>query len=273
MDQVEGSLAAGLSPRRDLSASSFVSSKGDQKEVGDQRSLTRDVDGELDDGSVKSVERQQSSGCAGSAKRDAGRVWDQEEVKLDNKLIARLPDFQFPFGTVPLEDGTTVLSETRFHRLRVLLCDGTDIGPIGERGNGPGRFEEPRGLCALDRAHVAVADTGNARVQIIRVEDGRPIRTVSAGKLQRPWDVAVTPDGRLFICDMGKNTVLVFSTKGILQHTFRADLFDAPCRIEFHPHTGHIHVADKSNSRVHLLSVDSLEHLETKVLRDEKRPW
>lgn len=173
-------------------------------------------------------------------------------------MVTRLQEFEMPFGAAVLDDGTTVLSETPFHRLRCINEAGGEAGTFGSKGSNPGCFEGPRGMCVVDPfGLVAVADTGNARVQVIRASTGKAVRTVSRGRLKRPWDVACSPDGeKLFVADMGLNCVVVFDGSGDVLKTFDAALFDKPCRIEFHSHTRLVHIADRGGARVHALSLD-----------------
>mmetsp|Transcript_12305 Transcript_12305/g.39366 ORF Transcript_12305/g.39366 Transcript_12305/m.39366 type:complete len:189 (+) Transcript_12305:94-660(+) len=186
---------------------------------------------------------------------------------------------QFPFGTAIQEDGTTFVTETKYHRIRVFGADGETRAVFGSRGTGAGCFESPRGLCIVGRDMVAVADSGNARVQLLRAETGQPVRYVSGGQLYRPWDVAWVPEiERVFVADLAKNCVKVFTLKGEVVGTVELDnvgepLFDKPCRVEYHPLTGNIHIADRQSARVHAICPKRFIHLATRELRPGATPW
>jgi tripartite motif-containing protein 71 len=122
------------------------------------------------------------------------------------------------------------------NRVQVLSKDGTFIRTFGILGVGPGEFDEPDAI-AIDvvRGHVAVAEFGNTRVQILD-EVGSPLhiiknfdwykdavlehhRTVivdQSGTIEElglPAALAYTASGLLFITDIFYHRVLVFNTE------------------------------------------------------------
>ena len=66
-------------------------------------------------------------------------------------------------------------------------------------------------LFGADRRHLYVSDWGNRTVSVVDTEKGRRIREISVGL--RPTDMALSPDGRLFVACGGDNTVHVIQTR------------------------------------------------------------
>jgi len=71
-------------------------------------------------------------------------------------------------------DATTALlyvADTQDHQIKVFDMTGRLVRQIGQRGEGPGEFNFPTYL-ALAPGRLIVADTMNARIQVIPLEDG-----------------------------------------------------------------------------------------------------
>lgn len=62
-----------------------------------------------------------------------------------------------------------------------------------------------------DRRHLYVSDWGSRTVSVVDTEQGRRVREISVGL--RPTDMALAPDGRLFVACGGDNTVHVVQTR------------------------------------------------------------
>ena len=89
---------------------------------------------------------------------------------------------------------------------------------FGSRGSGPGQFHLPHGISINDNTgHIAVADSGNNRVQIFSA-DGCYIREFGPHKgrkaevLRDPRSVAFTKNGELIVYQPGK--ISLFSESG-----------------------------------------------------------
>ena len=63
----------------------------------------------------------------------------------------------------------------------------------------------------LDRRHLYVSDWGSRAVTVVDTEKGRQVRDISVGL--RPTDMALAPDGRLFVACCGDNSVHVIQTR------------------------------------------------------------
>ncbi|MDT8320045.1 MAG: NHL repeat-containing protein [Xanthomonadales bacterium] len=96
----------------------------------------------------------------------------------------------------------------------------------GEKGNGPGRFNDPTGI-AVTAGAVFVADARNARIQVLDKE-GNFLRAFGTEMLGRPMNLAVA-DGKLYVPDYFKDVVHVFTLDGeYLRAIMAEDSFDSP---------------------------------------------
>jgi YVTN family beta-propeller protein len=68
-------------------------------------------------------------------------------------------------------------------------------------------------LLGADSRHLYVSDWGGRTVSIVDTETGRRVRQIAVGL--RPNDMALAPDGRLFVACAGDNTVHVIQTRAV----------------------------------------------------------
>jgi len=66
-------------------------------------------------------------------------------------------------------------------------------------------------LFGADHRHLYVSDWGSGAVSVVDTETGRRVREINVGL--RPTDMALAPDGRLFVACGGDNTVHVIQTR------------------------------------------------------------
>ena len=69
----------------------------------------------------------------------------------------------------------------------------------------------PSCVLGADRQHLYVSNWGGRTVSIVDTEKGRRVRDIAVGL--RPNDMAMAPDGRLFVACAGDNTVHVIQTR------------------------------------------------------------
>ena len=95
-------------------------------------------------------------------------------------------------------------------------CDGVFVMSIGSKGDGPGHFQNPRGLALTpDGLHLLVVDSGNERVVVLAASDGAWVRALTgpARTLREPFGVAVVPStGHVLVSDVFLHTVVVFAS-------------------------------------------------------------
>jgi phage tail-like protein len=164
--------------------------------------------------------------------------WDGIRAALDadadgNLTLARMPgpangvaiDLPGPYAPGPSgiaagPCGVVFLSATAHHRLVIVerRCGTRAWLPAsGVAGGAPGQFNTPRGL-AIGAGGLAVADSGNARVQMLAfpaLEAHAALQMASAGLLQNPTGVAFDSAGREYVLDSSWQRVFRFDASGV----------------------------------------------------------
>jgi sugar lactone lactonase YvrE len=166
----------------------------------------------------------------------AGGFDDAEE-----QAAAAEANFRFPFHVAALADGSVLVSDSSNHVIRrirdgevtvyagFLYLDKNDAGlPVGALLDGTREtavFNQPAGLAVDSRGNVFVADSGN---HAIRKIDPQGVVTTVAGtgvmgyadgradeaRFNHPQDVAVAPDGTLYVADTGNHAIRKIAPDG-----------------------------------------------------------
>lgn len=143
-----------------------------------------------------------------------------------------------PWGLAVSPDGSVYIADVDNHRIRVVdpngiitTLAGTSVSGFAGDG-GPAnlaRLHRPRGVALGSDGSVIFVDHGNFRIR--RVSSQGIISTVAgnglsgfagdggeavAAKLQDPYDVAVAPDGTLYIADAFSNRIRAVGSEGII---------------------------------------------------------
>lgn len=110
------------------------------------------------------------------------------------------------------------VADTQDHQIKAFDMTGRLVRRIGQRGEGPGDFNFPTYL-ALSRGGLVVADTMNARVQIVPLEEGgKPVilgkRGTRLGDFVRPKGVAVDAENNIYAVESYHDHLLVFDEEG-----------------------------------------------------------
>ena len=101
------------------------------------------------------------------------------------------------------------------HRLlmkRACDSDFIRLGNLGGRGFATGRFNRPASVAVDAHGRLYIADTGNARVQIILPDSGE-VLAVLDDSLASPVHVAITRSGTIMIADAGTKLIHRFDTR------------------------------------------------------------
>jgi DNA-binding beta-propeller fold protein YncE len=122
-----------------------------------------------------------------------------------------------PVGIVKYETGEVFIADSNGHQVRkydAALAHLADIG-TGTPGNGDDQFNHPMGLGVAKQAEpvLYIADQLNNRVKMHKL-NGDYIGSITGDgtlNLDRPEDVAIDPDGHLYIADTDNARVLQFS--------------------------------------------------------------
>jgi sugar lactone lactonase YvrE len=118
------------------------------------------------------------------------------------------------------------------------------LSSFGSLGEGAGELDEPTGVAVGLEGSTYVADQGNHRIAVF-APDGSFLRAfgrgvhpgggdlcgadsgcqrgtadAAAGALNRPWGIALGPDGNLYVADSWNRRIAVFGPDGTFLHAF-----------------------------------------------------
>jgi DNA-binding beta-propeller fold protein YncE len=149
-----------------------------------------------------------------------------------------------PAGLACEKNGNVIVVDSGNNRLQVFTPDGKLVATCGKSGSGPGEFNQPWGITLDQSGNIYVADWKNHRVQKLspqghflmsigqhgelpRPDDAYAVTYLGpfvsslptstypkAGLLNHPTDVAVDPDGDIYITDWGNHRVCIFEADG-----------------------------------------------------------
>jgi phage tail-like protein len=129
-------------------------------------------------------------------------------------------------------DRIAIVEDGKIHRVR----------GIGGEGSAGRRLRDARGLAVLANGMVAVADTGNDRVQIFSREPHALLHIVDG--FREPWGLAVDAQNRLLVADRGHGRVVQFSPGASELEEFGAGVLVQPTQLACSA-DGHIAVVDR----------------------------
>lgn len=115
-------------------------------------------------------------------------------------------------------NGRIYVSDTREHVIRVFDDLGNLVRTIGVPGDQPGEFNAPTHITFVD-GKLYVADTLNARIQIIDADTGGVVRTfgkrgLRVGNFVRPKGIAVDLEGNIYVVESFHDHLLIFNKNG-----------------------------------------------------------
>jgi DNA-binding beta-propeller fold protein YncE len=149
-----------------------------------------------------------------------------------------------PAGIVCEANGNVIVVDSGNNRLQVFTPEGKVLAQCGKSGSGNGEFNKPWGITLDKDSNIYVADWKNHRVQKWS-SGGKFIMSIGtygtlpgvpnafavtylgpfissvpvseypkAGILNHPTDVAVDPDGDIYVADWGNHRVCIFDAEG-----------------------------------------------------------
>ncbi len=158
-------------------------------------------------------------------------------------------------------DATTrriYVTDTGDHQVKVFDIEGGLLDVWGERGEGPGEFNFPT-YVSIAGEKLFVADTMNARVQVLSTQTGKHLATVGKmgmyiGNMVRPKGVAVDSEGNIYVVESYYDHLLVYNSRGEFLMAIggvgtEPGKFHLPSGVWADSHN-RIFVADTLNSRV-----------------------
>lgn len=211
-------------------------------------------------------------------------VYDADGTPIDRWP---LPEGTRPVGLAERSDGAVLVTDYTGDRLLLLGDDGAMLATWGERGSGPGQFRAPSGVAFTPSGNVIVVEFMGQRVQeldahgaFVRFIDGgdaarhyvesrpsepgmegmqmsMPVTTTMGdphGLFAFPTDVAVGPDGTVYVSNTHRYEILVFDADGSLRAAWgrkgsASGEWEVPVGLATDAQ-GNLFVADSANFRI-----------------------
>jgi tripartite motif-containing protein 71 len=177
--------------------------------------------------------------------------------------------FSNPSDVAVAPDGTVYVADSGNHRIQRFSAHGTFLGTWESQGSRDRWFIRPSSVATAPDGTVYVADSnttswvgGNHRVQRFSAS-GTFLGTWGSqgsgdGQFSNPSDVAVAPDGTVYVADTGNRRIQRFSATGAFLGTWGSSgsgdgQFSNPSGVAVAP-DGTVYVADGGNHRIQRFS-------------------
>ncbi|CAD5205732.1 unnamed protein product [Bursaphelenchus okinawaensis] len=117
-----------------------------------------------------------------------------------------------PRGIVFVDDDNILVSDFNGHR--IVQIDITrpaeSVEFYGTEGQEPGCFTRPQGMVLDRQGHLLVCDSRGNRIQIVSIPEKRVIGVhTTEPDMDRPCDITISPQGKVFVVDFGHSTIRV----------------------------------------------------------------
>ncbi len=147
--------------------------------------------------------------------------------------------------------GRLLVADTGNSRIAIYQVNGSE-GRL--RGEIRGAIRRPEGVAIHPNGRVYATGTRSGNLEAF--EDGKPVG--EAGGFSSPHDLAVAPDGRLWIADANNDRLVVMSPDLQVLGTVEGAAydFDGPRYLDFDA-AGRIYVADKNSHQIKVLAPDA----------------
>lgn len=111
--------------------------------------------------------------------------------------------FDGPTQAIVAQDGLVYVADGYFHaRIAAFKSDGSFVREWGSKGFERGQLQTPHSLLEARDRTLVVADRDNGRLQRFKT-NGEFIESLHSDLIGRPWSIAQTADGDLFVADGG----------------------------------------------------------------------
>ncbi|MFC1617272.1 carboxypeptidase regulatory-like domain-containing protein [Candidatus Margulisiibacteriota bacterium] len=168
------------------------------------------------------------------------------------------------------ENGNICIADSDNERIQVFYTDETlvKIGD-GVTGTGDMAFDNPQGVVMDANGDIYVADDGNHRIQVIYAEggvlkiganNGNGTSGTGDGEFSLVKDVALDPEGNIYVTDEGNNRVQKFDSEGSFIRKWGSQgtgdgEFSSPYSIAI-DNENNVYVTDADNNRVQKFTAD-----------------
>jgi tripartite motif-containing protein 71 len=118
-----------------------------------------------------------------------------------------------PRGLVFMPGDRLIVTDFNGHRIGILDVTKKviEVAFYGTEGIEPGLFCRPQGICLDNENNLIVADSRSNRIQAFDLQTMRVLGIFGSYQgMDRPTDVCVGKDGRIYVIDFGNNCVRVF---------------------------------------------------------------
>jgi sugar lactone lactonase YvrE len=165
--------------------------------------------------------------------------------------------------------GRLYVVQSQANRISILNPDGSVASTLGKAGSGDGDFQEPWSVAIAPDGSVYVADTWNHRIQKFDANghfvtkwgyfvDNKGQKDSEPSGFWGPRDVAVGPDGNVYVSDTGNKRIQVFTPNGAFVRAIGGEgsapgQFKEPVGLAFDSQ-GNLWVADTWNQRIQKLT-------------------
>ena len=136
---------------------------------------------------------------------------DQLVRRFGSKGLAN-GQFDSPAGLAFDANNHLYVVERYNHRVQKFDINGGYLLKFGKKGNGNGELDCPLGI-ALHNDIVFVADQVNHRISVFQC-DGQFMHIIGSGKLDRPFDLAVTNNNQVLVADWDRHCISIFTLDG-----------------------------------------------------------
>jgi DNA-binding beta-propeller fold protein YncE len=177
-----------------------------------------------------------------------------------------------------LEDNL-YLADEYLQRITKFDREGNAVTHWGEKGHGPGQFDQPSGMLVKGE-ELLIVDSRNNRVQIYSL-DGEYIgqwgsKGNGEGEFDLPWGICDDSEGNVYVADWRNDRIQKFDYNGnyiksIGQTGSGKGQFNRPSDMAVDK-DGNIYVADWGNQRVQVVDSDG-EYLDSHRGAAHLNPW
>lgn len=167
------------------------------------------------------------SAPTGIALGPAGRVFVADSDRKEVIVLDQKGKGQSVIGKGVLERPTGLawdaneallyVADTQAHQIKIFDATGRQVSSIGQRGEEPGEFNYPTYL-SLNNGKLIVADTMNARIQVITLDGSAPPmilgqRGTKVGDLVRPKGVAADSENNIYVVESYYDHLLIYDSQ------------------------------------------------------------